>query len=277
MPREIGSREIGVVIHGLAGTLGDVVSAAGEDTLTSLGYVLGVPIEDFEPRQRDWWRRFEITSGSNPVVEHETLLGFLTAESPRGLTRFRGNPVRTLELLFALLDEAEDRALAGQIRAHLEAGGVTRDSVEQAAAKPRPRKGEVGRGRSSGATSIGRGKDYLAARLERDRPDLAAEVKAGRKKLRAAAREAGECQGRTNAPQKCRPNIPQGPRRSVAGGRLPWHRHEPRRGVAGQGLRRPAAALQGAPRGNGAGSVNPPRGRWWRPCAGVRDVAPVPA
>ena len=85
------------------------------------------------------------------------------------------------------------------------------------------------------------------------------------------------CQGRTNAPQKCRPNIPQGPRRSVAGGRLPWHRHEPRRGVAGQGLRRPAAALQGAPRGNGAGSVNPPRGRWWRPCAGVRDVAPVPA
>jgi hypothetical protein len=150
MPREIGSREIGVVIHGLAGTLGDVVSAAGEDTLTSLGYVLGVPIDGSEPRQRDWWCRFEITSTSNPVVEHDMLMSFLATESPRGLTRAFGSPVRTLELLFAILDEAEDRELANAIRKHLKVHGITRDSVEVAAARPampppggRPGKGDV--------------------------------------------------------------------------------------------------------------------------------------
>jgi hypothetical protein len=66
MPREIGSREIGVIVHGLAGALGDVVSAAGERTLGTLAYVLGVEIEYLDPPQRDWWRRFEITSTSNP-------------------------------------------------------------------------------------------------------------------------------------------------------------------------------------------------------------------
>jgi hypothetical protein len=78
--------------------------------------VLGVEVALFDLPQRDWWRRFEITSTTNPVVEHPTLLSFLTTESPRGLTRSRGNPVRTLELLFALLDEAENRELAGRIR-----------------------------------------------------------------------------------------------------------------------------------------------------------------
>jgi hypothetical protein len=109
-----------------------VVSAAGKHTLTSLGYVLGVMVDSLEPPQQDWWRRFEITSTSNPVVEHATLLSFLTTESPRGLTRSGGSPVRTLELLFALLDKAKDRELAGEIRKHLRANGITRDSVRRA-------------------------------------------------------------------------------------------------------------------------------------------------
>jgi hypothetical protein len=85
--------------------------------------------------QRDWWRRFEITSTSNPVVEHETLLSFVTTASPRGLTRDGGSPVRTMKLLFAILDEAEDREFAGRIRKHLKKHGITKDSVEVAAAK----------------------------------------------------------------------------------------------------------------------------------------------
>jgi hypothetical protein len=108
----------------------------------------------------------------------------------------KGNPTRTLELLFAILDEAEDQGLADAVRERLEQSGVTRDAVVQVGAKPpratvgRPRKGD---GNSAGGT-ISRGSnstDYLAARLERDAPDLAAEVKAGRKKIRDAAREAG--------------------------------------------------------------------------------------
>jgi hypothetical protein len=150
MRREVTSRWVGEVIHSLAGALGDVVSAAGGHTLSSLAYVLGVEVPGNNPPQRDWWRRFEIISGTNPVVEHETLLSFIAAESPRGLTRSGGNPVRTLELLFAILDEAEDKELAGRIRRHLKKHGITRDSVEVAAARPampppggRPGKGDV--------------------------------------------------------------------------------------------------------------------------------------
>src|SRR4051794_28904637 len=87
---------------GSPGQTSNVVSAAGQRTLTSLGYVLGVRVEGLEPPQRDWWRRFEITSTSNPVVEHATLMSFITTASPRGLTRSGGSPVRTLELLFAI-------------------------------------------------------------------------------------------------------------------------------------------------------------------------------
>jgi hypothetical protein len=134
MRREVTSRWVGEVIHSLAGALGDVVSAAGGHTLSSLAYVLGVEVPGNNPPQRDWWRRFEIISTSNPVVEHETLLSFIAAESPRGLTRSGGNPVRTLELLFAVLDEAEDKELAAKIRRHLRKHGITRDSVEMKAA-----------------------------------------------------------------------------------------------------------------------------------------------
>jgi hypothetical protein len=109
------------------------------------------------------------------------------------LTRSGGNPVRTLELLFAVLDEAEDKELASRIRKHLKAHGITKDSVEVAAAKParaapggRPQKGDarhlLGKGQSP---------ERLAARLARDHGGLAAEVEAGRKSLRAAAKEAG--------------------------------------------------------------------------------------
>jgi hypothetical protein len=193
MRREVTSRWVGEIIHSLAGALGDVVSAAGEHTLSSLGYVLGIEVPDREPPQRDWWRRFEIISVSNPVVEHDTLLSFITTESPRGLTRSGGNPVRTLELLFAILDEAEDRELAGKIRRHLRKHGITKDSVEVAAAKGlrakrgRPPGGEKG----DEITNRGVGSEYLAARLARDHRELAAEVQAGRKSLRAAAKEAG--------------------------------------------------------------------------------------
>jgi hypothetical protein len=191
MPREIGSREIGVIVHGLAGALGDVVSAAGERTLGTLAYVLGVEIEDLDPPQRDWWRRFEIASTSNPVVEHPSLMSFLTTESPRGLTRSGGSPVRTLELLVAILDEAEDKELAGRIRRHLRKHGITKDSVEVAAAKPagagagRPRKSDAHHFLKKGQSS-----ERLAARLARDHRDLAAEVEAGRMTIRAA-REGG--------------------------------------------------------------------------------------
>jgi hypothetical protein len=146
-----------------------------------------------EPVHRPWWRRFEITSGRNPIVEHDTLLDFLTTESPRGLTRSSGNPVRTLELLFAILDEAEDQALAGRIRKHLKANGVTKDSVEVAAAKPARQK--LGRPPKSDerhfSAKKGESPERLAARLARDHEALAAEVQAGRMSLRAAAREAG--------------------------------------------------------------------------------------
>jgi hypothetical protein len=81
-------------VTSVAGTLGDVVSPAGKPTLTTLGYVLGVRCEHLDPPQRDWWRRFEITSVTNPVVEHETLMSFLATASPRGLTCAAGSPVR---------------------------------------------------------------------------------------------------------------------------------------------------------------------------------------
>jgi hypothetical protein len=171
------------------------VSAAGERKLSSLGYVLGVEVPDLDPPQQDWWRRFEIISVSNPVVEHETLLSFLTTESPRGLTRSGGNPVRTLELLFAVLDEAEDKELAGRIRRHLRKHGITRDSVEVAAAKPRPKGRPVKDSEKSGSLPLKRkgseSPERLAARLARDHGDLAAEVQAGRMSLRVAAKEAG--------------------------------------------------------------------------------------
>jgi hypothetical protein len=48
--------------------------------LTTLAYVLGVTVDSLEPRQRDGWRRFAITSTSNPIVEHATLLSFLTTD-----------------------------------------------------------------------------------------------------------------------------------------------------------------------------------------------------
>jgi hypothetical protein len=201
MRREVTSRWVGEVIHSLAGALGDVVSAAGGHTLSSLAYVLGVEVPGNNPPQRDWWRRFEIISGTNPVVEHETLLSFIAAESPRGLTRSGGNPVRTLELLFAILDEAEDKELAGRIRRHLKKHGITRDSVEVAAARPLPEvvigKGKAGPGRGKKTAdqisrlSYGTGSSYLAARLARDHAGLAAEVEAGRMSLRVAAKEAG--------------------------------------------------------------------------------------
>jgi hypothetical protein len=117
------------------------------------------------------------------------------------LTRSGGNPVRTLELLFAVLDEAEDKELAGRIRRHLRAHGITRDSVEVAAARPLPEvvigKGKAGPGRGKKTAdqisrlSYGTGSSYLAARLARDHAGLAAEVEAGRMSLRVAAKEAG--------------------------------------------------------------------------------------
>jgi hypothetical protein len=179
-----------------------VVSAADNRTLVSLGYVLGVEIAGLDPPQRDGWRRFEIASTSNPVVdEHATLMSFITTPSPRGLTRSGGSPVRILELLFAILDEAEHRELADRIRKHLKANGVTRDSVEVKAAKPLPNpvigRGGTGPGRGrktppqeSHFTSYS-GSSYLATRLARDHPALAAEVEAGHLSIRAAAHEAG--------------------------------------------------------------------------------------
>jgi hypothetical protein len=192
MRHEVTGRYVGELIHGLAGTLSNVASAAGEHTLSSLAYVLGVEVPGNNPPQRDWWRRFEIISTSNPVVEHETLLSFLTTESPRGLTRSGGNSVRTLELLFAVLDEAEDRELAGRIRRHLRAHGITKDRVEVAAAKPaRPGAGRPGKSDARHFLKKGESPERLAARLARDHPDLAAEVEAGRMSLRGAAKEAG--------------------------------------------------------------------------------------
>jgi hypothetical protein len=191
----IKTREVGVLIHSLAGALGDVVSAAEGYTLRSLGYVLGVEVEELDPPQHDWWRRFEIISVTNPVVEHETLLSFITTSSLRGLTRSGGNPVRTLELLFAILDEAEDKELAGRIRRHLKKHGITRDSVEVAAAKParqirgRPKKGDENS--SDRRIAWGDNSESLAARLARDHQGLAAEVQAGRMSLRTAAKQAG--------------------------------------------------------------------------------------
>jgi hypothetical protein len=101
------------------------------------------------------------------VVEHDTLLSFLTTESPRGLTRSGGSPVRTLELLFAILDEAEDRELAGRIREHLKEHGITRASVEVAAAPKLPDpsigKGKAGPGRGKKTVRTG----YIADSLDR--------------------------------------------------------------------------------------------------------------
>jgi hypothetical protein len=54
MRREVTSRWVGEVIHSLAGALGDVVSAAGGHTLSSLAYVLGVEVPSNNPPQRDW-------------------------------------------------------------------------------------------------------------------------------------------------------------------------------------------------------------------------------
>jgi hypothetical protein len=103
--------------------------------------------------------------------------------------------VRTLELLFAILDEAEDKELAGRIRRHLKKHGITRDSVEVAAAKParqirgRPKKGDENS--SDRRIAWGDNSESLAARLARDHQGLAAEVQAGRMSLRAAAKQAG--------------------------------------------------------------------------------------
>jgi hypothetical protein len=156
-------------------------------------WYLGVRCEHLDPPQRDWWRRFEITSVTNPVVKHATLMSFLTTPSPRGLTRDRGSPVRTLELLFAILDEAEDRELAGRIRRHLKEHGITKDSIEVAAAKTlRARNGRPpGSEKGSDRTIRGDNSEYLATRLARDHRDLAAEVETGRMSIRKAAHEAG--------------------------------------------------------------------------------------
>jgi hypothetical protein len=111
------------------------------------------------------------------------------------LAREGGNPVRTLELLFAVLDEAEDRELAARIRRHLRKHGVTKDSVEVAAAKDlRKKRGRPAKDENGAVGTISRGTnsgEYLAARLARDHQDLAAEVQAGRMSLRTAAKQAG--------------------------------------------------------------------------------------
>jgi hypothetical protein len=108
------------------------------------------------------------------------------------LAREGGDPARTLELLFAVLDEAEDKELAGRIRRHLRAHGITKDSVEVAAAKPaRAKAGRPEKSFGGHFLPKGHSPERLAARLARDHGDLAAEVEAGRMSLRAAAKEAG--------------------------------------------------------------------------------------
>jgi hypothetical protein len=99
-----------------------------------------------------------------------------------------------MELLFAILDEAEDKELAGRIRRYLRKHGITHDSVEVAAAKPKLHGGVRRKGQVANCHLNRKGSESperLAVCLARDHRDLAAQVEAGRMSLRTAAREAG--------------------------------------------------------------------------------------